>query len=241
MEVDKLQEFWSGAENLPVYGYMIRAIIVYVYILLIVKVVGQRSLGSIDALDFIFGIVIGDILGNPLTDGEVPMSGPIVSATIIAGLHLSLSYIALYTPRFRRVIEDEPIILMKHGRILHDQLRKTKMTLESFLMGLRLNNTSDINEIDYAILEMNGDISVIKKSKYDPVTLNDLNQTAASKGYTSVLIEDGRVIEANVKKVGTLEWLDEQVKKKGYKNAKEIFLMTINEAGNIYISPKIKR
>lgn len=233
-------EFWSGAEHLPVYAFAIRAIIVYVYILLIVKVVGQRTLGDVDALDFIFGIVIGDVLGNALSQSDISMVGPMASAGLIALLHLTLSYIALHTPRFRRILEDEPIILMKNGVILHDQLRKTKITLESFLMALRLNNASDLSEIDYAILELNGDISIIKKSQYEPVTLYDINRSTASKGYTSVLIEDGRIIEANVKKVGTLQWLDEQIKKKGFKSAQEIFLMTINEAGSIYISPKIK-
>lgn len=233
-------EFWTGAEQLPFYSFIIRAVIVYVYILIIIKVAGQRTLGDIDALDFIFGIVIGDVLGSALSQSELSMTGPLISAGMIALLHVSLSYLSLYTPRFRRIIEDEPIILMKNGVILHDQLRKTKITLESFLMALRLKNASDLSEIDYAILELNGEISIIKKSEYEPVTLHDMNKTVASKGYTSVLIEDGRIIEANVKKVGTLQWLDEQIKKRGYNSAKEIFLMTINEAGTIYVSPKLK-
>jgi uncharacterized membrane protein YcaP (DUF421 family) len=233
-----LFDFWQGAEGLPVYGYMIRATIVYFYIFLIVKVLGQRSMSSIDALDFIFGVVIGDILGEPLTDGELPLAGPVGAAAMIAGLHLSLSLIALKAPRFRRVIEDEPIILMMHGKILHKELGKAKITLEAFLMDLRQNNANDLSEVDYAILEMNGSISVIKKSNYESVTLNDLNKSTPSKGYTSVLIEDGQIIEANVKKFGTLDWLRDQVHQKGFANPKEIFVMTIDEAGNIFVSPK---
>lgn len=233
-------DFWTGSETLPIYGFMIRAAVVYVYIFAIVKVLGQRSMGSIDALDFIFGVVIGDILGEPLTDGELPLAGPISAAALIAGLHLTLSIVALRTPRFRRVIEDEPIILMKHGTILHDELRKAKITLESFMMDLRLSSASDLSEIDYAILEMNGAISIIKKSIYDSATVNDLNQNVPSKGYPSVLIEDGDIIEANVKKVGDLNWLREQVHQNGYASPKEIFVMTIDEAGKIFISPKTK-
>ncbi len=147
---------------------------------------------------------------------------------------------ALKTPRFRRVLEDEPIILMKHGMILHDELRKAKITLESFLMDMRLNSTSDLSEIDYAILEMNGSISVIKKSIYEGVTLKDFNMDTPSKGYPSVLIEDGKIIEANVKKVGTLDWLRELVQKHGYASPLDIFVMTIDESGKIFISPKAK-
>jgi uncharacterized membrane protein YcaP (DUF421 family) len=235
-----LFDVWQGAESLPIYGYMIRATIVYLYIFLIVKVLGQRSMSSIDALDFIFGVVIGDILGEPLTDGSIPLAGPVGAAAMIAGLHLLLSIFALRAPRFRRVIEDEPIILMRHGQILHEELKKAKITLEAFFMDLRLNNASDLSEIDYAILEMNGSISVIKKSNYESVTLNDMQKSVASKGYPSVLIEDGQIIEANVKKFGTLDWLRDQVHKHGFKNPKEIFVMTIDESGQIFISPKSK-
>ncbi|MCK0471896.1 DUF421 domain-containing protein [Halalkalibacter sp. APA_J-10(15)] len=231
-------EFWTGGEAMPVWGFVIRAIVVYVYIFLIVKVLGQRSMSSIDALDFIFGVVIGDILGEPLTDGSLPLGGPVGAAATIAALHLGLSYFALKAPRFRRVIEDEPIILMRHGVILYEELRKAKITLEAFMMDLRLSSASDLTEIDYAILEMNGQISVIKKSSYESVTLRDMNKNTVSKGYSTVLIEDGEIIEANVKKVGTIEWLRNEIHKQGYANPKDIFVMTIDEAGQTYISPK---
>jgi uncharacterized membrane protein YcaP (DUF421 family) len=230
-------EFWSGAESLPIYGFLVRAAIIYLYIFLIVKIVGQRSMGSIDALDFIFGVVIGDILGEPLTDGSVPLPGPMVAAATIAGLHLSLSLIALKTPRFRRVIEDEPIILARNGVILPQQLKKVKITLESFMMDMRLNGASDLSEVDYAVLEMNGQISVIKKSAYDSATPKDLKQNTPNKGYPTVVIEDGRIIEANLKNLGTIDWLRELIHKEGYANPKEIFFMTIDEAGNVYVSP----
>ncbi|WP_017727463.1 DUF421 domain-containing protein [Halalkalibacterium ligniniphilum] len=232
-------EFWTGSHALSINAFLIRALIVYIYIFIMVKVLGQRTMKSIDALDFIFGVVIGDILGEPLTDGELPLAGPIAAAALISFLHLTLSMIALKTPRFRRIIEDEPIILMQHGKILHKQLRKAKITIDTFLMDLRQAGASDLSEIDFAVMEMNGTISVIKKTKYDSLTPNDMGKNPPSKGYPTVLIEDGHIIQANVDKVGTLMWLREQVHKYGYANHKEVFLMTIDEAGSIYISPKI--
>lgn len=197
-------------------------------------------MGSIDALDFIFAIVLGDILGEPLSDGKAPLFGPMCAAAMIAVLHITLSFVALKTPRFRRVLEEEPKILMKHGVILHKELKKAKITLESFLMDLRLSSASDLKEIDYAVLEMNGSISVIKKSAYDAATPNDFQKTPPSKGYSSVFIEDGRIIEANIKKFGTLDWFRELIHRHGYANAKEIFLMTYDESGQVFISPKLK-
>ncbi|MDR4889578.1 DUF421 domain-containing protein [Fredinandcohnia sp. QZ13] len=230
-------EFWSGAKDLPVWGFLIRAFIVYLYIFIVIKVLGQRSIGTINPLDFLFGIIIGDVIGNPLSSGDIPLAGPLAAATLITILHLGLSYIALKTPRFRRIIEDEPLILIKNGQILKKQLRRTKLTVESLLMDLRLRGTSDLNQIDYAVLESNGQISVIRKSNEDMVTPRNSNlPPQPPKGYPSVLILDGKVVHKNLEKVGTLSWLKEKIAELGFKEIDEIFLLTIDEGGQFYYS-----
>ncbi len=231
-------DFWTGAQDLPVWGFLIRALIVYVYVFLMIKVLGQRSIGTIHPLDFLFGVIIGDVIGEPLSNADTPMAGPMAAAALISGLHYGLAYISLKTPRFRRIVEDEPLILIEKGRILPEQLKKTKMTMESLFMDLRLNNAIDINEVDYAILESNGQISVIKKGEYEPVTPYDLQIQKPDKGYPSVLIQDGQIIHANLKRVGTLSWLKEQIRRKGFQDPSEIFLLTMDESGQMYISKK---
>ncbi|MFV8830426.1 DUF421 domain-containing protein [Alkalihalobacterium sp. APHAB7] len=233
-------EFWTGSPDLAVYGFLIRALIVYVYVFLLVKILGQRSLSTVNPIDFIFGVIIGDIVGEPLSSGELPLGGPLAAAGLIVGLHLALTVISLHTPRFRRVVEDEPIILIRHGKILKEQMTKAKVTIDSLLMDMRLLETN-LNEVDYAILEANGQISVIKKSQYDSITPQDMSLETAKKGYPTVLIEDGNIILANVKKIGTVDWLREQVTKHGYGSYKDIFLMTMDEGGQIYISPQEKQ
>ncbi len=193
---------------------------------------------AINPIDFIFGVIIGDIVGEPLSGGDMPLGGPLAAATLIGGLHLGLSYVALKTPRFRRVIEEEPIIIIEKGQILTKQLRKAMITVESLLMDLRLKDAGDLTEVDYAILEPNGQISVIKKSKYDPLTPDDMMKDPPSKGYPSVLILDGRIIRANVERFGTLQWLDEQIREKGFRNYTDVFLLTCDENGQIYASGK---
>jgi uncharacterized membrane protein YcaP (DUF421 family) len=232
-------DFWTGSEKLPVYGFLIRAVITYIYIFIILKILGQRSIGTIDPLDFLFGIIIGDVLGEPLSTGEIPMEGPLAAAGLISALHLSLSYIALKAPRFRRVIQDEPIVIVERGRILHHMLTKTKITVESLMQDLRLRDAADLTEVDYAILESNGQISVIKKSNHQNVTPKDLKLPPLQpKGLPSILIQDGQIIHANVKKFGTVSWLEDLVRQKGAKDVKEVFLLTIDEGGQVYFSRK---
>jgi uncharacterized membrane protein YcaP (DUF421 family) len=232
-------DFWTGSEKLPVYGFLIRALIVYIYMFIIIKVLGQRSINTINPLDFLFGIIIGDVLGEPLSSGDVPLKGPLAAAALISGIHLSLSFVALKAPRFRRVIEDEPLVIVERGRILHDMLSKTKMTVESMMQDLRLKDAADLSEVDYAILESNGQISVIKKSNDQNVTPKDLKlPPRPPKGLPSVLIQDGQIIHANVKKFGTINWLEDLIHQRGVKDVKEIFLLTIDEGGQVYISRK---
>lgn len=235
-----MADIWKGVEDLPVYGFIVRAVIIYVYIFIILKILGQRSIGTLHPLDFLFGVIIGDVLGNPLTDGDTPMAGPLAAAAVISIFHLGLSYIALKTPRFRRIVEDEPLILIENGRILEDQLKKTKITVESLLMDLRLRNAADLSEVDYAVLESNGQISVIKKSQYDNLTPQDMQIKKTKKGYPSVIVQDGRLIKYNLDKFGTFTWLNDELKKRGIKTIEEIFLLTIDGTGSIYISKKHK-
>ncbi|WP_026689781.1 DUF421 domain-containing protein [Alteribacter aurantiacus] len=232
-------DFWQGASELPVYNYLIRAIIVYIYIFLLIKVLGQRSIGTINPLDFIFGVIIGDIVGEPLADGEIPLPGPLAAAAFISAIHLFLSWIALKMPRFRRVIEDEPIVLINKGKILHKELNRMKITVESLMMDLRLQNAIDLSEVDYAVLESNGQISVIKKTQFDAATPDDLGKMPISKGYPTVLIQDGHVIDANLSKLKSRSWLQEQLLKHGLKEPKECFLMTLDEAENVYVSKRL--
>ncbi|MBM7094307.1 MULTISPECIES: DUF421 domain-containing protein [Alteribacter] len=234
-------EFWQGASDLPVYHFLIRAIIVYIYIFILLKILGQRSIGTFDPLDFIFGIIIGDIVGEPLAAGDVPLPGPLAAAAFIAGIHLFLSWIALKLPRFRRVIEDEPLVLVKNGQIIHKELNRMKITVESLMMDLRLQNAIDLTEVDYAVLEPNGKISVIKKTMYDTASPADIGKAPESKGYPTVLISDGRVIDANLKKVKSRSWLQEQLIKHGLKEPKECFLLTLDEAENVYVSKRLSK
>ncbi|SDZ68190.1 Uncharacterized membrane protein YcaP, DUF421 family [Evansella caseinilytica] len=231
-------DFWTGAPDLPVYGFLIRAIIVYGYVFLLIKVLGQRSMTAINPIDFLFGVIIGDVVGEPLANGENPLGGPLAAAALIGGVHLFLSYISLKMPRFRRVLEDEPIMLIEKGHILHEEMAKAKLTVEGLLMDLRFNNAIDLTEVDYAMLESNGQISVIKKSRFDSLTPADMGQFPKSKGYPTVVIMDGHIIDANLKKVGDRAWLQNVLQQNGFNDAKDVFLMTADETKKVYLSGK---
>ncbi|QKS71334.1 DUF421 domain-containing protein [Paenalkalicoccus suaedae] len=229
-------EFWTGAEDLPIWGFLIRAFIIYVYIFLVLKILGQRSLSAVNPIDFLFGVIIGDVVGEPLAAGDVALGGPLSAAGLIAFLHLSLSYISLKTPKFRRVVEDEPILLIQNGQILVKAMQKAKVTVESLLMDLRLQGSIDLNEIDYAVLEANGQISVIRYAENEPVQAGQLQVKVTKNGYPSIVIQDGRFIDANIEGKTTRNEIIKELKKQQIQSHKDVFLMTYNQAGDFYIS-----
>ncbi|QQK78305.1 DUF421 domain-containing protein [Salicibibacter cibarius] len=235
-----MTDVWTGAQDLPFYGFIVRALFVYIYIFLMVKVIGQRSMANIDPLDFIFGVVIGDILGESISSGDEDLTGPFAGAAMIAFLHWLLSYAGLKFPRFRRVIEDEPFIIIEKGQILDHMLKKCSITMEQLLMELRLNDAADLKEIDYAVLEPNGQISVIKRSPFHAATAKDVGLSPQNKGYPKVIISDGRVITHNMKKIMTRQELENGLIDHGYNAVEDVFLMTVNEAGEWYVTPRLR-
>ncbi|QDI90123.1 DUF421 domain-containing protein [Salicibibacter halophilus] len=238
--MENITNIWMGSQDLPFYSFIVRAILVYIYIFLMVKVIGQRSMANIDPLDFIFGVIIGDVVGETVSSGEEELTGPFAGAAMIAFLHWLLSYAGLKWPRFRRVIEDEPFIIIEKGRILDHMLKRTNITIEQLLMELRQHDTSDLNEIDYAVLEPNGNISVIKRSPFNAATAYDIGLTPQNRGYPKVVISDGKVVPENMEKIMTRAELEKGIIDHGYNAVEEIFLLTVNEADEWYVTPRLR-
>ncbi|AXF55021.1 DUF421 domain-containing protein [Salicibibacter kimchii] len=238
--MENITDIWMGSNDLPFYGFIVRAIFVYLYIFLMVKVIGQRSMANIDPLDFIFGVIIGDVIGETVSSGDEELTGPVAGAAVIAFLHWLFSFASLKLPRFRRLVEDEPFIIIEKGQILDHVLTRTGMTIEQLLMELRQHDASDLNEIDYAVLEPNGNISVIKRSPFNAATAYDVGLSPQNRGYPKVIISDGKVVPENMEKIMTHAELEKGIMDHGYNAVEDIFLMTVNEVDEWYISPRLR-
>lgn len=238
-ELDIMTAIWDGSEQFPLFGFAVRAAIAYLVLIVLIKILGQRSVSSLQPTDFLYAIVIGDVIGEPLTSGEDSFKGPLLAAFTLTAIHLGLTFTTLKWSKFRRITDDEPIFLIKDGKILRKQMKKTKVTLDMLLMELRLRGYPDVSEVDMAILEANGEISVIPKKETTPATKNDLNIPAPPVGYPVVLIEDGNVIEDNLKRHNLTEsWLSKELKKRGVNDTRDVMLATVTKSGELYYSPR---
>lgn len=234
-----MDAIWSGSEDFPLYGYIIRAVMAYIILLILMKVLGQRSLSSLQPTDFLYAIVIGDIIGEPLSSGESEFTGPLSAALTLSAIHFTLSYLTLKGSKFRRITDDEPLFLVRDGRILREELKKTKVTLDMLLMEMRLRDVPNIADVDTAILEANGEISIIPKEEKQPVTKEDMDLPAPRIGYPTVIIEDGNLLIDNLKKHDLdREWLQKQLEDRGISDPQDIMLATVTKSGEFYCSRK---
>ncbi|WP_209811789.1 YetF domain-containing protein [Ammoniphilus resinae] len=232
-------DFWQGDVNLTVWGFIVRAVVAYAFLFGIIKFLGQRTLSNLQAQDFLFAIVIGDVIGEPLVTGETNLTGPFAVALTLTGIHYLITTLALRSLKLRRFFDEEPIILISKGKILKNMMKKSKVTLDMLLMAARLNNISKLSDVEVAILEPNGEISMLTKAKANPITLDDLNKNIAPSEVKmpTVLIEDGHVQEGNLMRNQlTEDWLNNQLKENGIDDASNVFLALLESDGNLYIS-----
>ncbi len=209
--------------------------IVYALLTVLSRLVGKKLLGQITFFDFVTGITLGTI-GGAFVTTEVKGNYVLVSAIVFALLAMLTGYITLKNVTLRKLIEGEPIILMQKGKILEENMIKIRYNQDDLMMQLREKDIFDMDEVDYAILEPHGRLSVLKKSEHKTVTLKDLNIVSSNKGISTEIIRDGRIQEMNLKDLNlSHEWLYNQLITKGVAKVEEVFLATLSGDGKLYV------
>ena len=234
--------FWESQANLVALQWMMRAIIIFLWLLLITKLMGQREIGSLSMFDFVIAIVIGSVAAAPLASPSDDLLGPLISIGTLGALDIFIAFIALKNAKIRRIVQEEPLVIVQNGKILEDTMRSARFNLDDLLTELRLNSIPDISDVEFAILESNGRLSIIPKSQARPVTPKDFQITTPYEGLPTVLIEDGNVIEDNLRENQlSRSWLIEQLNKLDIQSENDVFAAILNTQGQLYVSKKNKR
>ena len=197
---------------------------------LMAKLMGHRQVAQLDFFDYIIGITIGSIAAELATELETPWK-PLIAMVLYGAASVALNLITNKFPRSRRFINGAPTILMNHGKLYRKNLKKVKLDLDEFLMMCRELGYFDLNEIQTAIFECNGKLTVLPKSVNRPATPSDLNLSPSPASLFLEVIMDGRIIEKNLKRLGLDQnWLNQELKAQDYHSAKEIFLGVCDES-----------
>lgn len=216
-----------------------RTILVLIILFILTKIMGKKQVSQMNAYDYLIGITIGSIAADISLDIEKNLLGGI-TALIIYGLSSVLvTYLTLKNINFRRVFTGVPTILIDKGKIIEKNMYKEGIDINDLQESARQNGYFNLNKINYAILEVNGNISFMPKSENEVVTKKDIKLKTKEEGLVSNIIIDSTLLEDNLNNINKNKtWLDKELKKKGYKNYNNILLLTIDNNYNIVIYDK---
>ena len=208
-----------------------------VSLFVIAKIMGHKQIAQLDFFDYITGITIGSIAAELATELEKPWK-PLVAMIIYGLVAFVLTVIASKFPKSRKYINGTPTIIMNDGKLYRKNMKKAKLELSEFMVMCRQEGYFNINDIETAVFEYNGRITILPKSKKRPLTPEDVNITPEKEEICTEIIMDGRILHENLKRLGLdLSWLDKQLKKQKYNNAKDIYLGICDKNNNLTLFP----
>ena len=201
-------------------------------------IMGKRLMGELPVIDFMIALTIGNIAGADLADLEIPHLPTIVAIVLLGGLHYLITKILLKFHYLNEALTFGPTVIIQNGNLLTENLNKQKFKVDDMLSLLRSQGIFDLAEIDYAILEPTGNISVLKKTEYLPTTKGDLNiKATTTKGLPMVVVVDGTIESETLSYLNKPEsWLLSELEKQGFSDISQVFLAVINEDWTWYIS-----
>ena len=200
------------------------ALLSAVALFLIAKLLGHKQMAQLDFFDYITGITIGSIGAELATELEAPLK-PLIAMIIYGLIAIALSKLSDKVLRLRKYINGTPTILMDKGKLYRENMKKAKIELSELMVLLRQEGYFNINDIETAVYEYNGRISVLPKSEKRPLTPEDMSINPKKSEFLTEIIMDGRILHENLTKKGLdLNWLYKELKKQKYKNPEEIFL-----------------
>ncbi len=216
-----------------------RSIIIYIIVLIVMRLMGKREIGQMQPFELAISIMIADLASIPMSDIGIPIFNGIIPILGLLVMHLIISVLNIKSSKIREFICGKPTILIYQGRIDEQKMKKERFTLNELEEKLRSNNVMDIGDVEFAILETSGDISVIQKPNKRTTTPEDFNIMPDYEGILYNLVIDGKIMTDNLRKIGkNYDWLQKQTQK-FHMMPEEAFIVTINGKGSMFCQKKL--
>jgi len=218
---------------------VIKSALSIIILFLLTKALGKKTINQLNIFDYVIGISIGNIVAEISINPELNFLYGVVAMIVYTIISILTTYITTKSIILRRLISGTPTIIIENGKIIENGLKKSKLDINELLEESRLNGFFDISEIEYAIMEANGRVSFLPKSKYKPIIANDLKIKKGYQGLCSNLIIDGKIMKKNLIYINKdINWLKKRLKKMGYDDIENLILVTCNAKEELVIYEK---
>ncbi|MGE5389525.1 MAG: DUF421 domain-containing protein [Deltaproteobacteria bacterium] len=218
---------------------IIRTLILYATVVIFLRIMGKRQIGQLQPYELVVIIMISELGAIPMQNTGIPIIYGLIPIFVLFAAEVALSYIALKSERARGVICGKPSILIANSRINEEEMRRLRYNINDLLEQLRIKDVTNISDVEYAILETGGQLSVILKSQKRPVEPADLGIATGYEGLSTTLVVDGHVIHENLKKVFlSMDWLKAELGKYGVQKFSDVFFASVNPQGELFYQLK---
>ena len=211
----------------------IRTLILYSLLILVIRLLGKRQIGQMEASEFVVTMLVANLASIPMQDEGIPLFFGMIPILTVLGMELSLSALSLRSIRLRRLLCGKPVILIENGRILQQNLRKTRVTLDELTGLLRLKDVLDLRSVRYAILETNGNLSVFPYAEDKPASAADMGIAVRQQYLPFTIICDGCLLEENMRKAKKdILWVHDTLRQRGV-SLEETWLLTVDQTDRV--------
>lgn len=218
---------------------ILRTIIIYTALLVSMRLMGKRQLGEMELSEFVVASLIADLASHPLQDVGIPMINGLVPILTLFCCELLIAGLTLKRVRLRELLFGKPSILILRGQISQREMRANRFSTDELMQELRNQGIFDISQVEYAILETNGQLNVIPFPAELPPTAKQLGVPVADGGFPAIVVSDGRVLDKVLENTGhDRSWLDGELSRAGFDSPARVYLMTVNRGGQTYIAGK---
>ena len=218
---------------------LLRTVLIYALLLLAMRLLGKRQLGELELSELVVTVLVADIAVRPIVEENAPFFSSLAPLAVLFGSEYLISLMSLRSAKLRTLLFGKPSILISHGKIDQGEMKRNRFTIDELMQELRNQGVQNIQSVDYAVLETSGALNLLLKVSEQPVTPSQLGLTLAEPGYATILINDGRTLSGNLRRVGKDErWLQKVLKEQGIRRAQDVYYLQINDAGDVTLQEK---
>ncbi|KMK75719.1 DUF421 domain-containing protein [Alkalihalobacillus pseudalcaliphilus] len=211
---------------------VLRTFLVYFIILIVLRFMGKREIGQLSVLDFVVSIMIAELAVISIDDEQSSMLHSLVPLVVLVLIQIVFAYLSLKSSWFRKLVDGKPTVLINAGKIDEHEMRKQRYNFDDLLMQLRQNKVSKVSDVEFAILEPSGKLSVIEKDKKD-------KQSNHKPKLPLPIILDGKIQDDNLEQIGkTPLWVRQQMRKLGYRDIKKISYCSLKDDDTFFVDLK---
>jgi len=218
---------------------VIRTLVLYTLVVIALRLMGKREIGQLQPFELVVILMISDLAAIPSENVGIPLLSGIIPILVLLLTSLTLAWISLKSEKARAIICGTPSILIQRGKILEEELKKNNYNLTDLLEELRIKNVPNIADVEFAVLETNGQLSVFPKSQKRPTIPEDFHITTKFEGLPLAIIMDGKLNSNNLQQGNkNLKWLKGELKKHSIDKIENVLLASLDSSGTLYVQAK---